>query len=118
MSTAATPPQWTPESLEALLYLWKKGRPASEIAEVLGFDKEDVKAKARTIFRVRTKHKSGSHKKLENPGNPARITCLKCRKEFNSPDKVRIRRCKFCSGGDDYGVYSTGGNGQVSSHRY
>ena len=30
-------------------------------------------------------------------GVPARIDCMKCRKKFNSPDKLRIRVCPKCA---------------------
>ncbi len=30
------------------------------------------------------------------PSVPGKVQCMSCRKQFRSPDKLRIRRCQKC----------------------
>lgn len=35
-----------------------------------------------------------------DPSVPGKVRCMKCQKQFLSPDRLRIRRCKSCKGKD------------------
>jgi Zn finger protein HypA/HybF involved in hydrogenase expression len=34
------------------------------------------------------------------PSQPGLVRCLSCDKDFKSPDRLRIRRCRKCKKGD------------------
>lgn len=73
---------WSKEEMAVAVSMNEKGALPAEIGVVLGRSEDSVRGKLKTYCSLRD---GGSQR-----------PCLKCRKPFRTPDRVRVRICSRC----------------------